>query len=117
MRTAGMPGAEARAAGDRAGAGHERVGAPVDVAHRAELALEQDPVAALERLVDDRQAIDDVRRQPFAGREVRLGDPLGIGGLGDERVELRIAAGIAGDDPADPRQRVRRAARGTQRAP
>ena len=72
----GQAGAQAGASGDRAGAGDVGIDAPVDVAHRSQLALEQDVLAARQRLVDQRLPVDDVRAQPLTGGQVVVGDPL-----------------------------------------
>ena len=57
------PAAGARAARDRVGRGHVRVAAVVEVEQRALRALEQDVVAAPERVLDEPRRVVEVRRR------------------------------------------------------
>ncbi len=76
--------------------------APVDVAHRAELALEQDPLAALECLVDERLPVDDVATQALRGAQIVGGDPIRVGRLIDPASESGVDAAMGLDDARAP---------------
>ena len=78
------PAAGAGAAGDRVRRGHERVGAVVEVEQRALGALEQDVVAARERVLDEPRRVGEVRREALAPGERLL----------DERVDLERSAAL-----------------------
>ena len=87
-------GAGAGAAGDGVGGGHERIGAVVEVEEGRLGALEQDPLAAIERVVHDGDGVADHRRQPGCELiEVLLGDRRRLDGgtvvdLGEDEVLL-----------------------------
>ena len=67
-----MPDADGRAAGGRVGRRHERIGAVVDVEQRALRALEQHPLAGVERLAEQQPGVGDAVLEPLGVRDVLL---------------------------------------------
>src|SRR3712207_704816 len=65
--------ADARGARDRVRRRYERIGAVVEVEHRALGALEDDVAVVVERLPDDRRGVGDVALELVAERVVGLG--------------------------------------------
>ena len=82
--------ADRRAARQRIRARHVRIDAPVEVAHRAELTLEEDRGVARESVLDERQRVDDPFAEGRRGAQHLVRDGLGVERLVAEALEDRV---------------------------
>ena len=112
MRTAGRPAPRLAPPGIGLEEVTYGIDAPVEVAHRAELPLEQDAVTPSKGLVDEALTVDDVRAQPVGRGQVGGADGDIVGRLRDgagERVILPAGPKVAGHEAPDARQVGRQA--------
>ena len=81
-----------RTAGERVGARHVRIDAPVEIAHRAELPLEQDARVPSERRLDEWERVDDSVAKSRGGGEYAVRDRAGV----ERRVAEALEDGVLG---------------------
>src|SRR3954447_9749068 len=93
------PATGARAAGDRRRRRHERAAAVVQVEQSSLCALQEDVVAADERVLDEPRGVDEVRPQPLAPRCCLLAQCVGVVVLGraERRQECPLFGQHAGE--------------------